>query len=261
MKRERSDYAIQAVRNAMRVLEAFDDDDQLGVTEIGRRLGLHKNKVFRILATLAEDGYVEQCAEHDRYRLGVRCLALGRAYAHTRPLLRLARPVLAELAVRIGESVHLAELRDFEVVHLAGEQTPRILQTSLRVGRSLPAHCTALGKVLVGCGSPELQERYARAIAARGLEARTVLTISDRDKLLEQLHAVAAQGYAVDVEECEPGLSCAAGPVFDASGALVAAISLSAPTVRLPEEALQRSAVPAVLAAAHELSRQLGYPA
>ena len=259
MKRAKSDYVILAVSNALRVLEAFRDEGELGVTELGRRLGLHKNNVFRILATLEQQGYVEQCGENDAYRLGVRCLQLGRCYADSRSLLRAGRPVLEALARRSGESAHLAELRGFEVVHLDGELSPSLVQTGLRVGRTLPAHCTALGKVLLGCGRAELQERFDQEVVPRGLEVRTPLTVVDRDKLLEHLHAVAANGWATDVEECERGLCCAAAPVFDASGDLVAALSISGPSVRLCEDALQRAAVPAVLAAAQDLSRQLGY--
>ena len=160
---------------------------------------------------------------------------------------------------RSGESAHLGELRDFEVVHLDGEQGMRLVQTGLRVGRTLPAHCTALGKVLLACAQREQRERFDREVVGSGLEPRTPRTLVDRDKLLEHLHGVAAQGYAVDLEECEPGLCCAAAPVYEASGRLVAALSISGPAFRLPEAALERSVVPAVQAAALRLSRQLGY--
>jgi DNA-binding IclR family transcriptional regulator len=261
MKRAKSDYVILAVRNALRVLEEFRDDGELGVTELGRRLGLHKNNVFRILATLEEQGYVEQCGQNEAYRLGVRCLQLGRSYADSRSLLRTARPVLSSLARASGESAHLGELSGFEVAHLAGEESRGLVQTGLRVGRSLPAHCTALGKVLLGCAPTAVRERYDREMLPRGLEARTPQTVVDREKLLEHLRAAAANGWATDVEECERGLCCAAAPVFDASGVVVAALSISGPSVRLSEDVLQRAAVPAVLAAAQDLSRQLGYAA
>ncbi len=262
MRRAKSDYVIQTVRNALRVLEEFRQESELGVTELARRLGLHKNNVFRILATLEQQGYVEQVGENEAYRIGVRCLELGRAYGTSRSLLRLARPVLEELVSRCGESAHLGELREFEVVHLDGEQGAQLVQTGLRVGRTLPAHCTALGKVLLAGAPPEQRERYDREMReGRGLAARTARTLTDRDKLLEHLHGVAAQGYAVDIEECEPGLCCAAAPVFEASGRLVAAVSISGPAFRLPEEELQVSLVPAVQAAAQRLSRQLGFAA
>jgi IclR family transcriptional regulator, KDG regulon repressor len=259
MRRSKSDYVIHTVRNALRVLEEYRDEGDLGVTELSRRLNLHKNNVFRILATLEEAGYVEQVGENEAYRLGVRCLELGSAYGASRSLLRLARPVLVDLARRSGESAHIGEMRDFGVVHLDGEQSGQIVQTGLRVGRTLPVHCTALGKVLLAC-QPAEAERFDREVASLGaLPARTPQTLADRDKLLEHLHGVSAQGYALDVEECERGLCCAAAPVYDATGRLVAAISISGPAFRLPEDALQRTAVPAVLAAAHHLSRQLGY--
>jgi IclR family transcriptional regulator, KDG regulon repressor len=262
MRRPKSDYMIHTVRNALRVLEEFRDEAELGVTELARRLGLHKNNVFRILATLEQQGYVEQVGENEAYRLGVRCLELGRAYGASRSLLRLARPVLEELVRRSGESAHLGELRDFEVVHLDGEQGLQLVQTGLRVGRTLPAHCTALGKVMLAGVRPDEQERFDReVIAGGGLGARTARTLTDRDKLLEHLHGVSAQGFAVDMEECERGLCCAAAPVFDASGRLVAAVSISGPAFRLPEDALQRVVVPAVQAAAQRLSRQLGFAA
>jgi DNA-binding IclR family transcriptional regulator len=260
MRRSKSDYVIHTVRNALRVLEAFRDEVDLGVTELARRLNLHKNNVFRILATLEQQGYVEQVGENEAYRLGVRCLELGRAYGASRSLLRLARPLLEELVRCSGESAHLGELRGFEVVHLDGEQGPQLVQTGLRVGRTLPAHCTALGKVLLACARADEQERYDREVIGRGgLAARTPRTLVDRDKLLEHLHGVAAQGFAMDLEECERGLCCAAAPIYDAGGRLVGAVSISGPSFRLPEDALQRSAVPAVLEAAQRLSRQLGY--
>jgi IclR family KDG regulon transcriptional repressor len=261
MRRPKSDYMIQTVRNALRVLEEFRDEAELGVTELGRRLGLHKNNVFRILATLEQQGYVEQVGENEAYRLGVRCLELGRAYGISRSLLRLARPVLEELVRRCGESAHIGELRDFEVVHLDGEQGTQLVQTGLRVGRTLPAHCTALGKVMLACTRVDEQERFHREVVTGGLAARTPRTLTDRDKLLEHLHGVSTQGFAVDIEECERGLCCAAAPVFDASGRLVAAVSISGPAFRLHEDALQRIAVPAVQQAAQRLSRQLGFAA
>lgn len=260
MKRPKSDYVIQTVTNALRVLEAFRDDRELGVTELSRRLDLHKNNIFRLLATLEERGYVEQSAGSDRYQLGVACLELGRSSLRNRTLARHARSVLEVLARRSGESTHLGALCDFQVVHLDGEQAGReLVMSGLRVGRRLDAHCTALGKVLVACGEPSCLERFDREwIARRGLAAHTPATITDREKLLEHLRAVAGQGWAVDVEECAPGLCCAAAPVYDAAHQLVGAVSVSGPAFRLGG-ALEERAVPWVLEGAGELSRRLGH--
>jgi DNA-binding IclR family transcriptional regulator len=262
MKKPKGDYAIQTVVNAMRLLEAFRDEEELGVTELSRRLSLHKNNVFRLLATLEQQGYIEQSTASDRYRLGVESLELGQAFLRGRTLLRCARSILEALAVQLGESAHLATLRDFDVVHLDGAQGEQLVQTSLRVGRRLPLHCTALGKVLLGCSPENVRELFDRTLTeAGGLGARTPNTIVDRDKFFEQVRSVAGAGFALDLEECEPGLCCAAAPVHDASGRMIAALSVSGPAFRLGEERLLRNVVPAVIGAAETLSRELGHTA
>jgi DNA-binding IclR family transcriptional regulator len=258
-KKPKSEYAIQTVSNALRLLEMFDGEEKLGVTELSRRLELHKNNVFRLLATLEQSGYIEQCAEDDQYRLAVGCLELGHSYLQSNPLLDRARPVLDELSRGVDETAHVAVLRGDEVTHLDGVVPDRMLVPSLRLGSRLPVHCTALGKVLLAFSSDERREAYDRDVASVGLEARTPATIVDRDKLLDELTAVAHQGFAADLEECEPGLACAAAPVHDASGAVVAALSVSAPVVRVDANALHRTIVPAVRDAAASLSRQLGF--
>jgi DNA-binding IclR family transcriptional regulator len=262
MKKPKGDYAIQTVVNAMRLLEAFRDEEELGVTELSRLLGLHKNNVFRLLATLEAQGYIEQSVVSDRYRLGVKTLELGQAFLRGRTLLDRGRPILVSLAAELKESAHLATLRGFEVVHLDGALGDQQVLTRLRVGDRLPAHCTALGKVLIGCASEEVREAYDRSLTqGDGLVARTGSSIVDRDKLFEHLRMVAGAGFALDLEECEPGLCCAAAPVHDASGRMLAALSVSGPAFRLGEEPLLRTVVPAVMRAAEALSRELGYTA
>jgi len=259
MKRPKSDYAIQTVTNALLLLEAFREDEELGVTELARRLDLHKNNVFRLLATLQQKGYVEQ-GTNDRYRLGLRCLELGQAFARTRSLVRLARPRLESLVRSLGESAHLGALNDFEVVHLDGEQPDQLVLTGLRLGLRLPAHCTALGKILLGCAGPEVHELFDREVISNGgLVLRTPATITDREKFIEHLRSVAAEGFATDFEECVAGMCCAAAPVYDASSRVIAAISVSAPSCRIDREALLRDVVPAVCTTADDLSRQLGH--
>lgn len=259
MTKSKSDYSIQTVSNALRVLEVFHDEDEIGVSGLSRRLDLHKNNVFRLLATLEERGYIEQSARSERYRLGVRCLELGRDFARSNTLLRSARTVLEELTEELGESAHLAVMQDFEVVHLDGEQPRRMVLSAPRVGERLPVHSTALGKVLLGLADESVRQRFDReVISKKGLEACTPATITDRDKFLEHLNSVSFQGSALDLEECEVGLSCAAAPIHDRNGRVQAAISVSGPTFRLSTDVLIREIVPVVSAAAERLSTMLG---
>jgi len=260
MKKPKGDYSIQAVVNAIRLLETFRDEDEQGVTQLAERLGLHKNNVFRLLATLEQAAYIEQCADSDRYRLGIRSLDLGQSFGRSRNLLRRARTVLDELVVSCGESAHIGLLADFEVVCVEGRSADRLLLTGARIGQRLPVHATALGKVLLGCSPPALRETFDRKVVAGGkLPKLTPATLDDPAKFFEHLRGVAVQGFAIDVEECEPGLCCAAAPIFDGQGQLVAGISISGPRSRLSEDRLLAEIAPRVVAAGEKLSRELGF--
>jgi DNA-binding IclR family transcriptional regulator len=260
MKKQKSEYAIQTVANALRLIEAFRDEEDLGVTELSRRLDLHKNNVFRLLATLQLQGYIEQSPNSDRYRLGGRCLELGQAFLRSRSLLSRARPLIEELAVRSGECSHLAVMQDFDVVHLDGAASKRLVASGLRIGWRLPIHCTALGKVLLGCSSEAVHEEYERTrVKARALDSRTPATIVDSHKLFDQARSAAVRGYALDLEEYEPGLACVAAPVFGDTGAAVAALSVSGPAFRMTEERLLTEIVPLVTDVAERLSHEMGF--
>lgn len=270
----KSDYAIQTVMNAFRMLEVFDGAVAIGVSDVARSLGLHKNNAFRLLATLEIAGYVQQSADSELYHLGPRCLELAHAFARNHPFAGLARPVLEDLVAETGETAHLGVLREREVAHLDGVLPSQLLLTGSRVGERLPAHCTALGKaLLVGLlerpASPPVPTRADSRRPASGvgaapsidrwpLERFTDATITDGSKLLDEVRAGQLRGYAVDLEEYAAGLHCVAAPVRDAGGRVVAAISLSGPSQRLSAESVHGEAARAVTAAAERLSRALG---
>jgi IclR family KDG regulon transcriptional repressor len=248
----KSEYAIQTVMNALRMLEVFHTETEMGVSDLARRLGLHKNNAFRLLATLELTGYMQQTPETDLYHLGPRCLELGHAFARSHTLINEARPILEELAKTTGETAHLGVLRGDEVVHLDGVLPEQLVLTGLRVGERLPAHCTALGKVLLADGSCDLTGRI--------FKRHTDSTLVDPAKLADELRAVAIQGYAPDLEEFAPGLRCVAALVRDGSARAIAAISLSGPSFRWTEEALHGEGARAITAAATRLSQKLGSP-
>jgi DNA-binding IclR family transcriptional regulator len=259
----KSEYAIQTVSNALRMLEVFHTETEMGVSDLARRLDLHKNNAFRLLATLELAGYIQQAPATELYHLGPRCLELGHAFARSHTLMNQARPALEDLARATGETAHLAVLRDDEVVHLDGVLPDQLVLTGLRVGETLPAHCTALGKVLL---ADQIASRHdddsASSIAGsfgdRPLKRYTESTQVDPTKLLDELRGVALQGYAPDFEEYARGLCCVAAPVRDASSRVIGALSLSAPSLRMSEEVIHGDAARAVTASANRLSQQLG---
>jgi IclR family KDG regulon transcriptional repressor len=259
-KKSKGDYVIQTVSHALRLFEEFRTEDELGVTELSRRLNLHKNNVFRLLATLEQRGYIEQSSANERYRLGAKCLELGETFCRSHSLLDQARPILQSLAREASETVHLAQMTSFEVVHVDAQVYHQPILTPSRVGQRLPIHCTALGKVLLGLAPERCRQAYDETVVAgREISPRTRATIVDPTKLFEHLRTVAGQGYALDLEECEEGLSCAAVPVYDRTGLVVAALSVSGPAFRLGVDELIRNIVPKVTASADRLSHDLGY--
>ena len=254
MKKPKGDYAIQTVINALRLLEEFRDAGEVGVTALSRRLDLHKNNVFRLLATLEERGYVEQSAETERYKLGVRALELGRAFSQGRSLLKQSRPILEALARAVGETAHLGVLRDFEVVHLDGEASDRLVLTMPRVGSRLPVHCTALGKAMLSQWDGPMRRTVYRL---RGLPRQTPRTITDIDTLEAQLAQIRARGYAIDVEENEVGVNGIARWIFNGLGEVGAAISVSGHSNRLTEDVMEQIATD-VMAAADSIAVAIG---
>jgi len=261
-KKPKSDYAIQAVSNALRLQLVFREEDEIGVAELARRLGLPKNNVFRLLATMEELRFIEQSRMSGRYRLGVACHELGQAFTRARPLFERAGAVLDQLLASTGETVHLAMRDGFEIVHVEARIPQREIRAGVRTGRRAPMHCTALGKVLLGCSPERLWREYDEQVVKRGrLLKRTSRTIENPIKFFEHLRTVASAGYAIDVGELEEGLGCAAAPVHDGDGELVAALSVSAPLFRIGEEALVGELRSQVVGAAEQLSAALGYSA
>src|SRR5439155_1025553 len=132
VRREKANYVIQSVSHALDVLEQFAGDaEELGVTELSKRLRLHKNNVFRLLATLESRGYIEQNRATENYRLGVRCLQLGQSYVDHMGLLRQARPIMAELVRQARETTYLAVLRRAAVVPVEVIEAGRQLSSRL----------------------------------------------------------------------------------------------------------------------------------
>lgn len=238
---------------AVSLLEAVVRRNRARLTDLAAEVGLSKSTVHRFLVTLESAGYVEQDAETGQYRGGLRLIELaGRVLARAE-LHSVAIDEMQGLQRRTAETVNLVLLREGQAVYVAQAHSQATLRHDLGVGRRAPAHCTAAGKVLLAF-NPDAVEAVVRGC---GLPALTERSIVSPDELRRHLRHVAAQGYAVEVEEHEPGACCVAAPVRDSAGRVVAALSVSGPAMRLTPERLSAT-VPEVIAAAWSISRRLG---
>jgi IclR family KDG regulon transcriptional repressor len=257
-KREKVNYTIQSVSHALDILESFTKtEEELGVTELSKRLGLHKNNVFRLLATLEHRGYIEQNKTTEYYRLGPKTLQIGSIFIEQRECRRQARPILENLAAVSGETAVVAVLRADKVIYMDSVETGRTVRAVSRIGALLPAHCTAVGKSqLAALSSAEIERLYPEM----NLPPLTERSIKTRDALLMQLKGIVERGYALEDEECDLEVKGIAAPARDFSGNVIAAIGIVAPAFRLTEERLSKGGViTLLLEAGRALSAKLGY--
>ncbi|MGB0060360.1 IclR family transcriptional regulator [Candidatus Binatus sp.] len=257
VRRDKTNYVIQSVSHSLDVLEQFFGEvDELGVTELSKRLKLHKNNVFRLLATLEARGYIEQNKATENYRLGIKCLHLGRRYIHHMGLVRQARPILADVAKKCRESAYVAIVRRDGVVPLeAAEAEDRAVRITPPIGITLPLHCTAAGKAHLAFDA----EEQLKSALPESLKRYTDRTIVDRATLLAQLEAVARDGYAVDSGEFIEEVSSIAVPIRDYTRSVVGSVAVAGPTYRIGPERITAEIAPSLLEAGRELSHRLGY--
>ncbi len=247
--------SVQSVQRALALLEILaDQGGEMGVTELGRRLGVHKATASRLLATLAEHALVERNPLTDKYRLGFGVVRLAAATVGRLDLVQQARPVLEQLAERTGETVNLAILDQGWAVNIDQVTGASAVVSVSWVGKRTPLHATSSGKVLLAHAPPEVRE----GILSGPLPRLTRRTIVDPDVLRRQLAEAVARGYAFTVEELEVGLNAVAAPVRQAGGEVVAAISVSGPAYRVTPARIPMLAQSVRLAAA-EISRRMGH--
>ncbi|WP_369266956.1 IclR family transcriptional regulator [Streptomyces harbinensis] len=247
---------VPAVSRALDILELFlEGDGTLSAPEITRRLQLPRTTVHELVTTLAARSYLVPVPEQPgRYRLGVRTYQLGSRYAEQLDLAAEGQQVARAVAETCGETVHVAVLEDADVIYIAKVDSTHAVRMVSATGRRLPAHCTAVGKMLLAALPPA--ELAARLPAE--LTAMTPNSLTSPEALRAELTRVRERGIAYEQRESNPDVSCVAAPVRDRSGRVVAALSVSVPMIRWSAERQEELAGLAARGAA-DLSERLGH--
>jgi DNA-binding IclR family transcriptional regulator len=248
--------SIKVVQRTFAVLEAVGaENDGVTVAQIQAGTGLPLATVYRLLRTIQALGYAEQDVDSGLWHVGLRVLELrGRPSAATR-LATVARPLLKDLMLASGGLAHLALYRQGEVIYVDTVRDLRSLDTYVPPGHRMPAHCVALGKVLLA----ELSgDQLARFVAEKGLPPRTPDTITTHEALVRELARVRAAGYAAERGEAAPESRSFAAPVRDYTERVIAALSVSGYVQNFPDER-HAELIQLVTAAARQLSHRLGY--
>ncbi|PLR82107.1 IclR family transcriptional regulator [Bacillus canaveralius] len=227
----------------------------LGVTEIAKQIDINKSSVYRILSTLVQYGYVEQDSETGRYKLGYKFLEVSSKLLESIDLRAEAKPYLQELETDTNEVIHLVVYDQGEVVYIEKLEGNETLRMHSKVGKRAPMHCTSVGKAILA----HLPSNVVIDILNRkGMPAHTNKTITDKEPFLKELVEVKQNGYALDLEENEYGITCIAVPIFDHLGRVIAAVSISGPTMRMADERLEELKV-RMLETGRRISARLGF--
>ncbi|MEW6183363.1 MAG: IclR family transcriptional regulator [Bacillota bacterium] len=229
-------FAVQSVERALLILEVLGANPAgLGVTAIGKELGLPKSTVHRLLAALASRGFVKQDEVSECYRLGMGYISLGLTYLHNLDLRREVLPYISELVDITGEIVQLAILERDEVLFIERRQPQETI--TVNPGLRAPAHCVAEGKVLLAY-LPEAELR--KYLRTQRIKPHALDTVISSEEMIFHLERVKAQGYAVSAGEFADNLRGVASPIFNVSGRVVAALGIIGPAGRLPLERINR---------------------
>jgi len=242
----------QAVDRAAQLLVGvLEGERPQAVAELCERANLPKSTASRLLSALERHGLVQQHGARGGFSAGPVLMRYAQGRPGDQSLLTLARQPMHALSEATGETINLAIAGSLGVEHIAEIESRHFLGAGQWVGRRVPFHCTAVGKVLLAFGAAELAP-------GASLEPLTSRTIVDRARLAAQLETVRSERFATATDELESGLTALASPVFDQDGTAVAALAVSGPTLRLSPRRIAELR-PTVIKQARTLSEQLGH--
>lgn len=243
-----------AVQRAFQVLESFTEQGpESTLAELSERLGVNVGTLHRLLGDLVGSGYLVRDDRRGSYRLGLKLIGLAKVAINTHDVRTEARPFLERLAVETGANVSLGVLDRGEVVYLDRIASPHAADPYFHGGRRVPAHCSSLGKVLLAFSDATA----TGAATSAALASYTENTIVSRQALQEELDEVRSAGFALDRAEYMSGTHCFGAPVYDSSGGVVAAISLSNTHTQLNPADVEAQA-PLLLKTCSQVSQRLG---
>ena len=229
---------IKSIKKGFDILKLFKTHHSLSLIEISTKLDLPKTTVFNILSSLEQMAVVQRNQEN-KYFLGIECLQLGSLVASDWLVREAAEPFMRKLWEHTRETINLTVLNNDELLYVDSLESPRPLLLKSLIGVRAPLHCTGVGKAIMAF-LPE--SKINEIIKTKGLKKFTSNTITDPEKLKEELKLTRMQGYAVDNMEIEEGVKCVAAPIRNHNGLVFASISISGPGQRISDEEIPKLA-------------------
>lgn len=248
--------SVQSLERAFSLLEAFmPANNELGISELSRKVDLPRPTVSRLVATLEKLGYVRQNKETKKYLLGLKLLHLGAAVQAGLQLKEIAGPVLARLRDKLRETVYIDVMDGDDRVCIDSFPGLNAVRTIVEVGQRSPLYAGGDSRMLLSSLSDKELDAYLKRTE---LAPYTPETITDPETLKRVVSEIRKKGYSRSVNEFSPGSACISAPVRNANGKIVAAVSVSFPESKAGTE-YEEVCRPEVMGAALEISRLLGY--
>ena len=252
---DRQRGGIQSLGRAFSILEEVARHREgISLADLGRMVGLHNSTTFHLARTMVSLGYLRQEKDSKRYRVGRPLFALAAGALDEIEMVNVATPLLEELSRDTGESGHFAIRMGDAVVVIARTSGPGAFQLTDRVGVVRPAHCTALGKIILASLRPDQLKRFIERVE---LKPSTEKSITSVPALTREIAEIKRNGIAFDDGEFNPEVRCIAVPVMNFTGQVIGALGISGPIWRLSNQALQGHAK-VVRDAANRLSIEFG---
>lgn len=256
MSKKQSEYYIESIKRAIKILNSFTPNEKyLGITELGKRLNLHRSTVYRILVTLASEGVVVKNQDNQKYRLGIILFKWGSIVQNQMEIREYALPVMKDLAQKTKESVDLNVIFGRKRVSIEKIESSKDVRRVIKLGESLPLYTGGSGKVLLAFLPDEEIEKF---LQEEKLVSFTKNTITNPEKLLKNLKEIREKGYAIAIDERIAGATTIGAPIFDYKNRVVASISISGPTERFTKQKI-KIFIPLAKEAAMKISVLLGY--
>jgi IclR family transcriptional regulator, KDG regulon repressor len=248
-------YLSQTVQKSIDILEAIDKSDKLlSVEEIASICNIPRSTAYRLIRTLEYRKFLEK-DERGKYYIGLRMVGFGQKLLNRNILIEIANAPMRKLRDISGETTHMAINDNGKVLYISKVESTNPVRMFSMIGARFPLYSTAMGKIMLAYMPKEKIDNW---MSTAKLQKRTESTITNKKQLIDQLRSIRKNGYAIDNLENEEEIRCLGAPIFDNTGLVVAAMSISGPAYRFDLEQCMKLVKP-LIEETTAISLQLGY--
>lgn len=229
---------VQSVDRAFLILELLSHyNEGLGITKISNHTNLHKSTVHRLISSLVQNGFVDQCPTTSNYRITLKMYEIGSRRLKDLDILTASKPYTEKISKILNEVVHLVIREEENIVYIDKIKAENTIQLTSNIGKRVPMYSTSVGKAMLAYTDSKVVEEIWYNTDIKKLTENTIIHFKTFKNELLKVHEL---GFAVDNEENEKGVKCVGAPIFGLNSEVVGAISVSAPSNRITKKNIKK---------------------